>query len=69
MEYGIVEFTTRAMRAAVAEIATLLKPDDERRQLDYVEAGKKIAEHFRNSLEGDRGTEPLYVASFATARK
>jgi hypothetical protein len=68
MEYGFIQLTTRAMRAAYAEAEKLLKPEDYRLQLDYHQAEKQLAEHFKKSFEGDIGSEPLYVVSFAKGR-
>jgi hypothetical protein len=68
MEYGFTELTLRAMRAAYREAEKLLKPTDQRRQLDYHQAAKEIAGRFKKSFEGDAGSEPLYIVSFAEAR-
>jgi hypothetical protein len=63
--YGLTELSTRALRAAYSKVEKLLKPEDARLPLDYIKAGAQIAEHFRASFDGDRGSEPLYLVSFA----
>src|SRR5690349_18240219 len=68
MEYGHVEFTKLALRAALTEIDKHLIPGHPRAELDYEHAKKLIAEQFRRSLGGPSGSEPLYVFSFATPR-
>ncbi len=68
MEYGYVELTKRSLRMAWAEIEIHLRPEDYRREIDYEQAGKLIAEQFRKSFVGASGSELLYVFSFAKAR-
>jgi hypothetical protein len=65
IEYGVTELSIRALRAAYSEVEKLLKREDQQLPLDYVQAGKKIAEHFRASFDGDCGSEPIYMVSFA----
>lgn len=68
MEYGHVEMQKLGLEAALVEIDKHLIPGHPRAELNYEDAGRKIAAQFRSSFEGPNGSEPLYVFSFAQAR-
>lgn len=65
--FGYVEMSKRGMRSAIEEIAKYLKPE-ERPSLDYEKVSKGMYAFFRESFEGPRGSEHLYVTSFAKGR-
>jgi hypothetical protein len=67
IEYGFIEFVRRALLAVFEEMDKLI-PRKPGVTLDMADAEAKILAYFRKSFDGDKGSEPLYVASFARGK-
>src|SRR5882757_5455176 len=67
IEYGYVEFIRRALLGVFAELDKVM-PRKPGAILDLSDAERGLIEQFRNSFEGEKGSEPLYVASFAKGK-
>jgi hypothetical protein len=65
--YGYLEFVRRGLLGAFAELDKIM-PRKPGATLDLSEAEQKIVDVFRRSFEGEKGSEPLYVASFARGK-
>lgn len=67
IEYGYIEFVRRALLGVFAELDKIMlrKPGV---TLDLTDGEQRLVEQFRNSFRGDKGSEPLYVASFAKGK-
>jgi hypothetical protein len=65
--YGYVEMHMRGLRTAWEEVLMKLRADGYSPELNFDDAREKIAELHRRSFEGPRGSERLYVFSFAKA--
>jgi hypothetical protein len=68
MEYGHVEITKRALRESLSIIDRHTLPEYPRAELDFGKAEKQITEQFKRSFDGPKGSERLFVCSFAKAQ-
>jgi hypothetical protein len=67
IEYGYAEFVKRALLEVFAELDKIM-PRKPGVTLDLSDGERRLVEHFRASFEGEKGSEPIYVASFAKGK-
>jgi hypothetical protein len=67
IEYGYREFIRRGLLGVFVEMDKIM-PRKAGATLDLSDAEQVIVEMFRKSFEGEKGSEPLYVASFAKGK-
>lgn len=67
VEYGYAEFVKRALLGVFAELDKIM-PRKPGVTLDLSDGERRLVEHFRSSFEGEKGSEPIYVASFAKGK-
>jgi hypothetical protein len=67
IEYGYVEFIRRALLGVFGELDKIM-PRKAGVTLDLAGGERRLVEQFRKSFEGDKGSEHLYVASFAKGK-